>query len=159
MITKLANPRNAQLGKGDTLPIRYGRYSVHKLQVVSDILGPVAVSAREAGARESTYIILEAIERIPEITFFKVLTVLDMTGEQSTTKRAVGGQEGGDDGDRLGSAYEYPMVVIPSSLQVAITKAGICKLPTDGEGIGSSSHHLSSASRRLEGLFRSRLPQ
>jgi hypothetical protein len=133
MIAKRANPCHAQLGKGDTLTIRYGRYSVHKLQVVSDILWAVAVSARRTGARTSTYIILEAIERIPEITIFKVSTVLDMTCEQSTTKRAVGGQEGGDDGDGLGSAYEYPIVVMPSSLQVAITETGICKLPMDGE--------------------------
>jgi hypothetical protein len=30
---------------------------------------------------------------MPEITFFKVYAALDMTREQSTTKRAVGGQE------------------------------------------------------------------
>ena len=57
--------------------------------------GPVAMSA---GTQESEggspYIILETAVCAPEIAFFKVVTTLDLTSEQSTTEWAVRGQKG-----------------------------------------------------------------
>ena len=83
MVTKRANPRNAQLSDRDALTTRYGRKSVDELEVMSDILEPVVTSGRRSGAQDvrSTDIILETAERAPEIAFFKVHAALEMTGE------------------------------------------------------------------------------
>ena len=83
MVTKRANPRNAQLGDRDALTTRYGRQRVDELEIMPDILEPVATSGRNSGAQDvkSTDIILETAERAPEIAFFKVHSALEMAGE------------------------------------------------------------------------------
>jgi hypothetical protein len=48
-----------------------GGRNVHRLQVMVDILGPMAVSAREAGTRKRTYITLVTAEITPLIAFFE----------------------------------------------------------------------------------------
>jgi hypothetical protein len=78
MVTKRTNPRNAQLGDrdGDALTTRYGRQSVDKLEIMSDILEPVATSGRYSGTQgvKRTDIILKTAKGAPEIAFFKVQT-------------------------------------------------------------------------------------
>ncbi len=39
VVAESANPRDAQLRDRDAFPIRYGRQTVHELEVMSDILG------------------------------------------------------------------------------------------------------------------------
>jgi len=48
MITKCANPGNAQLGDSDSFTVRYGRQSVYELEVLSDILRRVVILSRAA---------------------------------------------------------------------------------------------------------------
>jgi len=52
MVTKRANPRNAQLGDRDALTTRYGRQRVDELEIMPDILEPVATSGRNSGAQD-----------------------------------------------------------------------------------------------------------
>jgi hypothetical protein len=105
-VTKRADPRDAQLGDCDTLTVCYGPQVVHELKVVSDVLGFGSNVSRVIGKRRmiGPYIILETAICASEIAFFKVVTTLDLTGEQSTTEWAVLCQKGVYDRDR--SAHE-----------------------------------------------------
>jgi hypothetical protein len=84
VIAERADPRDAQLRDRDAFPIRYGRQTVHKLEVMSDILvasGYVRGGKRSGDVKDDSYFILETTEPAPEVAFFEILKALELTGE------------------------------------------------------------------------------
>ena len=84
MVAESPNPRDAQLRDRDAFPIRYGRQTVHELEIMSDILGAsgyVSGGERSGDVKDDSYFILETTEPAPEVAFFEILKALELTGE------------------------------------------------------------------------------
>lgn len=100
MVAERAHPCDTELGERDVLTVRYGRQTVHELEVMSDVLCDKRIRQRQHGnARLAcgdggrSHLVLETAERAPEIAFLKVVTALDLAREQSTPEWAVWVQE------------------------------------------------------------------